>query len=127
MRTTRQPEQPLTRQGAPDPIRYAAPPVSLLENAEGYTLRLEMPGVARAGVEITVDNGELLVVGHRADPDLTGQILRRESRRADYRRAFELDPAVDHQRISAKVEQGVVTLTLPRSEAVKPRRINVTD
>ena len=50
----------------------------------------------------------------------------RESREADFRRVFELDPAIDTSKISAKVEQGILTLTLPKSESVKPRKIAVT-
>ena len=46
---------------------------------------------------------------------------------ADYRRVFELDPAIDSSKISAKMEQGVLTLTLPKSERIKPRKITVSD
>ena len=49
----------------------------------------------------------------------------RESRVADFRRVFELDPAIDTSKINAKMDQGVLTLTLPKSEKVKPRKIKV--
>ncbi len=51
----------------------------------------------------------------------------RESRPLDYRRVFDLDPSIDTGRITAKMEQGILTLTLPKAEQVKPRRIQVTD
>jgi HSP20 family protein len=51
--------------------------------------------------------------------------LFRESNTADYRRVFELDPAIDTSKVSAKIEQGVLTVTLPKSERVKPRKIKV--
>ena len=51
----------------------------------------------------------------------------RERSVADYRRVFELDPAIDTNKISAKMEQGMLTLTLPKSEQVKPRKITVSD
>jgi HSP20 family protein len=54
-----------------------------------------------------------------------GNPLFRERALADYRRVFELDPAIDTARITAKMEQGVLTTTLPKSEAVKPRKITV--
>jgi len=54
-------------------------------------------------------------------------LLLRERSAVDYRRVFELDPAIDTSKISAKMEQGMLTLTLPKSEQVKPRKIIVSD
>jgi len=54
---------------------------------------------------------------------VNAQLVYRESRPADYRRTFELDPAIDTGKINAKVEQGVLTLQLPKVEKVKPRKI----
>ena len=51
----------------------------------------------------------------------------RERSAADYRRLSELDPAIDTSKISAKMEQGMLTLALPKSERVKPRKITVSD
>lgn len=56
---------------------------------------------------------------------MTGQAVFRESSPADFRRVFELDPAIDTAKTSARMEQGVLTLTLPKSERVKPRKITV--
>jgi HSP20 family protein len=111
--------------------RTEAPPAPVLpatdirETKEGYHLAVEMPGVNRAGVEVTVENGELVLVGRRSDPELSGPTVYRESRRADYRRVFELDPSIDATKIVAKVEAGVLHLALPKAEAVKPRKIPV--
>ena len=55
----------------------------------------------------------------------TNPPLTRESRGNDYRRVFEIDPSIDAAKISAKIEQGVLTLHLPKAEAVKPRKIVV--
>ena len=52
-------------------------------------------------------------------------MLYRESRAANYRRVFELDPAIDTSKISAEVRQGLLTLTLPKAERVKPRKIEI--
>ena len=73
------------------------------------------------------ENGELAIVGRRADKVLPGTALYRESRPRDYRRVFDLDPSIDTGRITAKMEQGILKLTLPKTEEVKPRRIQVTD
>ncbi len=107
--------------------RYITPDVNIYENADGYVLEAELPGVNREGLDITVDANELTIVGHRATAEVAGDALYRESVVADYRRAFELDPAIDTAKISAHIEQGVVTVQLPKSERVKPRKITVSD
>jgi HSP20 family protein len=55
------------------------------------------------------------------------ELIYRESTPAIYRRKFELDPAIDTTKVTAKMEQGVLLLTLPKAERVKPRKIQVTD
>ncbi len=104
---------------------FIAPEVNILENKEGYMLQAEMPGVNKDGLEITLEGNEMTIIGHRHVQPLAGQPLFRESREADFRRVFELDPAIDTAKVSARMDQGVLTLTLPKSERVKPRRITV--
>jgi HSP20 family protein len=103
------------------------PDVNIFETPDGYVLQAEMPGVNKSGLEITLDGNELAIVGRRAPDDSKVQALYRESTAADYRRVFQLDPAIDTARIDAKIEQGVLTLQLPKSERVKPRKISVND
>ena len=105
--------------------RYVAPEVNIFETANEYVLEAEMPGVSKEGLEITVEGNVLTIVGHRSDVPLTGDALYRESRFADYRRVFELDPAINDEKISARVDQGILTLILPKAERVKPRKITV--
>lgn len=106
--------------------RFAAPVATVLETEDGYTLQVEMPGVNKEGLEMWVENNELTIIGRRSLPSVQGTIVHRESRRENFRRAFELDPSIDAGKISAKIEQGVVTLTLPKAEQVKPRKITVS-
>lgn len=107
------------------PMEYIAPEVNIFETSEGYILEAEMPGVSKEGLEITLEGTEITITGHRRHEELNGEVLFQESRQADYRRVFELDPAIDTGRISARMDQGVLTLTLPKTEKVKPRRITV--
>jgi len=104
---------------------YLAPEVNIVETKDGYLLEAEMPGVSKDGLQVTLEGNEMTIVGHRPAETPPGEALFRESRTADFRRVFELDPAIDTARISAKMEQGVLTLTLPKSEKVKPRKIAV--
>lgn len=106
---------------------FAIPRANIHEQKDLYFLELEMPGVARDGLEVTVENNELTIIGRRSDPALKGDPVYRESRPLDYRRVFDLDPSIDIAKITAKMEQGIVKLTLPKAESVKPRKIAVED
>jgi HSP20 family protein len=106
--------------------RFITPPASVNETADGYVLELEMPGVSKGGLEISIENNELSIVGRRSNPAVEGTLLHRESRPNNFRRTFEIDPSIDREKISARMTQGVVTLTLPKAEEVKPRKIKVS-
>jgi HSP20 family protein len=84
-----------------------------------------MPGVSKEGLELTLEGTEITITGRRQRETMPGQPLFRESRETSYRRVFELVPAIDTANISARMDQGVLTLTLPKSEKVKPRKITV--
>lgn len=104
---------------------FVAPEVNIFETDDGYVIQAEMPGVSKTGIEVTLENNTLTFVGRRTEEQVGGNVLYRESRAADYRRVFELDPAVDAERISAEMRQGVLTLHLPKAERVKPRKIQI--
>ncbi len=107
---------------------YITPEVNIFETQDNYVLQAEVPGVNKEGLEITVDNNVLTLIGRR--PQNTEipptDLLYRESREADFRRSFELDRTIDSGRIGAKLEQGILTVTLPKVEKSKPRQITVS-
>ena len=110
-------------------VPYLVPTVDIVETNDSYVLEADMPGVNKEGLEILLENNELTIIGHRpvtVTPS-DGQYVYRESKPAHFRRVFELDPAVDIEKIDAKIDQGVLTLNLPKSERVKPRKITVSD
>jgi len=121
--TQKEPRMAATQQARP--VNYVLPPVNIFETKDGYVLEAEMPGVSKEGLEITLEGNEITIVGHRHDAALSGSALFEECSLADYRRVFELDPAIDASKVAAKMDQGVLTLTLPKSEKVTPRRIAV--
>jgi HSP20 family protein len=106
--------------------RFITPSASVTENADGYVLELEMPGVSKDGLDISVENNELSITGRRSNPSIEGTLVHRESRPHNYRRTFEIDPSINAGKITARITQGVVTLTLPKAEEVKPRKIKVS-
>ena len=114
-----------TRASNDRPGEFVSPEVNIFETGDGYVLEAEMPGVNKEGLEITLDGNEITIVGHRHAQPLSGAPLFRESTNADFERVFELDPAIDTSKVSARMEQGVLTLSLPKSEKVKPRKITV--
>ena len=105
--------------------QFITPPASVTEIGDGYMLEIEMPGVEKDGLDISFENNELTIIGRRSLPAVEGTLIHRESRPENFRRVFELDPSIDAGKISATMEQGVLTLTLPKAEQVKPRKIAV--
>jgi len=108
-------------------VSYLTPLANILETKDAYVLEAELPGVARDGLEVSVENGQLTIIGHRKAATAHERTLYVESRALDYRRTFELDPAINASAISAKLDQGVLTLTLPKAESVKPRKITIAE
>jgi len=128
---------PITKQTESQTVRgsqaalerpFLSPAVDIYETKEAYVLEAEMPSVERHGLEITLEGNVLSFTGHRADSQPPGSdLVYRESAEADFQRVFELDPSIDTTRIDARVEQGVLILTLPKTEKLKPRKITVSD
>jgi len=110
---------------SPEKEVWLTPYVDVHENKDAYVIQAEMPGVNKHGLEINVDGNELTIIGRRHEPPIQAEALHREIRPVNFRRAFELDPAIDTKKISARVVQGVLTLSLPKTEKTKPQRISV--
>jgi HSP20 family protein len=123
-----QKEQQLSTESRPQSAQsgqFATPVVDIESTPDGYVLYAEMPGVSKEGIEVTLENGDLVIIGHRLPLDVSGAPIYRESRPYDFRRVYELDPSIDTSRISARIENGVLIANLPKAEKVKPRRIEV--
>jgi len=125
MKGTLQKEHRAQTEAAQRRVEFVTPAVNIFETKDGYVVEAEMPGVTKDGLEVTLEGNEITLVGHRSPEAAVGQVLFSECTNADFRRVFEMDPAIDSGRISAKMNQGVLTLTLPKSEQVKPRKIVV--
>ncbi|MGV3774144.1 MAG: Hsp20/alpha crystallin family protein [Verrucomicrobiales bacterium] len=104
---------------------YLHPQVNIIENKDSYTLEAEMPGVNKEGLEVSLEGNELTIIGRRSFAVEGAQCVYRESAQRDYRRSFELDPAIDTSKITARMENGILLLDLPKAEQVKPRKIQV--
>ena len=88
-------------------------------------LRLDMPGVEKDDVDVRIENDQLLIHGTRKDEAEGRNYVLRERRRGDFHQVFTIDQTVDREKIDAKMDKGVLTLTLHLQEEVKPRKIEV--
>lgn len=109
----------------PEPT-HIVPDVDISETKNEYVLEADMPGVSKDGLEVLLEGNELTIVGRRPEKAREGEALHQESVTRDFRRTFVLDPVIDTARISAQMEQGVLTVRLPKNEKVAPRLIKVT-
>ncbi len=105
--------------------KYLRPAASVIEKPEGFIIEADLPGVAREGIALNVENGVLTIQGHRKPVAGVGRSLHRESTSLDYRRAFQLGREIDGGKVTARFDQGVLQVFLPKSEALKPRRIDI--
>ena len=109
------------------PGRFFVPSTDVYETEDGLTLVMEMPGVAIDGLDVSLEDGVLRVEG-RLDPSKYQGLapVYTEYNVGHYARSFTLSDKVDQDNIGAKLEDGVLTLTLPKAAAARPRRIAVS-
>ena len=100
------------------------PRVDILETDDELLLYVDMPGVKPDAVDIRFENGELVVHGRRAQRH-TGKPWLWEYETASFQRAFRVAENIAADKISAELKNGVLSVRLPKVEAVKPRRITV--
>lgn len=100
------------------------PRVDVYENANELLLLVDVPGATKESVSIQLDKGQLTIEATRSE-ESNGSPLVAEYRPADYARVFAIPQGIDATKIDAELNGGVLRLRLPKSEALKPRRIEV--
>jgi HSP20 family protein len=104
----------------------ASLPMNLYEDGEKYYLALQVPGVNPETVEITAANGVLTVAARRESPAREGwRTVWQELAPSDFRRQVRLPVEFDSSGIEATYEHGLLWLTVPKAEHVKPKTIKV--
>lgn len=108
-------------------VRTYNPPVDIHEDEHAVTLSVELPGLKAEDVDIEVDRNVLSVKGRRAakHENKEGAAFRTERWYGAFQRAFTLPDSVDTGAIEAHMEDGVLSLRLPKKAEVKPRKITV--
>jgi HSP20 family protein len=104
--------------------QYVTPPVDIFETGDGLVVKADLPGVAKQELDVRVENN-LLTIRGKPSHVAPGEPLYREYGLVNFFRQFELNEKVDQSKISAELTHGVLTLTLPKAEEAKPRKIDV--
>ncbi len=124
---TTQPVPAQSQSTAPVPERTVfMPPIDIYDSDEGLVLLADLPGVTIESLEIQVQDNRLTLFG-RVNPALPteARLLHQEFEWGDFLRSFILSDEVDHDRITAKLNHGVLEVVLPRATKTAPRRIQV--
>jgi HSP20 family protein len=104
------------------------PALDVAESPSAYTVKLEVPGVAKEDVKVSIEGRQITVQAHSAQEDERKEgerVVYRERAATSYARSFTLPVEVDQQDAGAKLEQGVLTLTLPKRGARSAAQITV--
>ncbi|TVR48731.1 MAG: Hsp20/alpha crystallin family protein [Puniceicoccaceae bacterium] len=116
-----------TESGEGKSALFVHPRYDLKASDDAYGLEVFMPGVAKDQVDLTVEQGELVIIGRRDTKLPEGwTAIYRESPAADYQLRLTLDDTIDPTKIHAELEHGVLRVTLPKAEEVRPRKITVS-
>jgi HSP20 family protein len=112
---------------------YLAPyAVDVREDGDHIYVEAELPGFKKEEVDITLENQTLTISAERrseqkqGDPNKQGDLLLHERRYSRFLRSFTLPPTVDEQTVNAKLNDGVLTVTLTKREETKPKKITVS-
>ena len=105
-----------------------APPVDFSETQEGFTVRADLPGIPRDAIDVTTEDDTLIIRGESIAPEPQGDetVHRRERRRGRFRRVLALPVSADLSQVSARLDDGVLEVRIPKTKGAKPRRIEIS-
>jgi HSP20 family protein len=103
------------------------PVVDVMETEEDFQIRAELPGVDKKDVKLSVENGVLMISGHREqEKEEKGKRYHKIERSyGSFARSFTMPDIVDEQKVTAEFKNGVLTVRLPKSEKARPKSIEV--
>jgi HSP20 family protein len=104
------------------------PAMDVVERENDFVIKTEMPGVKKDDIQITLENDVLTIAGEtksETKEEKEGRVIRQERRFGRYVRSLHLNTQVDEKQIKAAYKDGVLELTLPKAEAIKPKKITV--
>ena len=107
------------------PERFLRPAVNITEDEAGLLLTADLPGASKQSLDVHVEKG-ILTVNAPVERELPGRPVYSEFEWAPYYRQFQIPDSIDQSKVKAEFNNGVLTLRLPKAEAAKPRRIEVS-
>ena len=123
--TPAQPVDVVREAPAADRVLFT-PPIDIYETDEGLVLLADLPGVSVKSLELQVQNNKLTLLGRVPSVvPANAQLLHKEYEEGDFLRSFILSEDVDHERVTARLNNGVLEVVLPRAAKTAPRRIQV--
>ena len=117
-------KQPIREQGTHSGL-YFQPPVDIYETEEAIVAKFDVPGAETDAIQTDVKDYLLTLTARVAPIDTRWKLLHDEYQIGNYSRQFRLGQQIDQNKITAELKDGVLTLTLPKAEAAKPRRIQI--
>ena len=105
---------------------YYSPAVDIYETEEAITLLADLPGVDKEHLDIHVEDRQLTITGLLAEPETKLEPVYSEYGIGGYMRSFRLGDAIDQSKINAALSSGVLTLILPKSDRLKPRKVQIS-
>ncbi len=114
----------ITREITRNPETFVSPLVDIYETSEHLVVVADLPGVEKDGVNVKVENGLLTIEGKVGSSELQTRTIE-EFELVNFFRQFELSDVIDQEKIEAELKHGVLTVSLPKSEKQKPRKIKV--
>lgn len=102
------------------------PAAEVSRDEEGFRIDLDLPGVKRDDISISVEKSELSISGKRQAPAGEREILRSERLSGEFERRFVLGDEVDSERISARFLDGVLSVELKHKASIKPRQVEIS-
>ncbi|HUW99006.1 MAG TPA: Hsp20/alpha crystallin family protein [Acidiferrobacter sp.] len=121
--------RPLQRRAKAGSEAGSVPAMDIMEHEDEYVIRMDMPGVKREDIDITLADGVLTVAGEvkrHHEEKAGGRIVREERSFGRVSRSVRLGSHIDEGRVAAHLKDGVLELTLPKVEEVKPKKIAVS-
>ena len=116
---TEETNQDLTRQ-----FPSVSPAVDIYENENEILLYADMPGATKEDISVNIDNGKMVISGFRK-LETSGAVTWEEFSDIQYRRTFSVPQTIDIDKVDAELKDGVLKLHLPKSEAAKPKQIEI--